>query len=701
MIRKLLVSSIAAATAIIAQSGSAQVGQRAIEEIEVISTTRRAESLGDINASVAVVSEEDLRRVSHTHYQEALARLPGVNISRNNGQESFIAIRSPVLTGPGACGSFLAMEQGIPLRSAGFCNVNEMFDANTENAERIEVIRGPSTAFYGSNALHGMVNTVLPAPEERMDFTVETGPRGFYRANAAIGFDNGNFKHMVLATGSSEEGWRDDSGADQQKLSWLYQYTTQGGIQLDGGFTRTNLNQETAGYVTGEDSYKDSQLRDTNPNPEAFRDNESFRIWTRASTELDNGWEVVFTPYFREANMNFMMHFLQGTPVEDTEHRSIGAQFASYRDLGDDANIAIGLDVESTEGKLSQFQGSAIPSGFLSRILPQGAHYDYEVDATQIAPFLHYQRYFGNGWDFTLGLRYERMEYDYDNQILNGRTKDNGESCTPACRYSRAADRDDDFADFSPKLGLRYQLNDQHNVQARISRGFRAPQATEMYRLEGSNPDEQAAAMDSVELDSFELAFEGYGSGWEYSVTGFYMEKENDIGRDSSRARVPNVDTKHRGVELAGAISLTDSVTLSGAYNFVDHTYENDLASPFIDDAFNEDGNDVDTAPNNFGNFRLNWQITPALSTELEWVSMGEYYVNPENSGKYDGHDVLNLRTNWDVNEDLRVSLRILNVTDEEYAERADWSIFLGENGDYRYFVGEPLRAFLSVNWSM
>jgi outer membrane receptor protein involved in Fe transport len=695
MVRKLLVGSIAAATAMMSYTaGAQQPGAQAVEEIIVTSTTRRAESLGDINASVAVLSEEELRQIAHTHYQEALARLPGVNISRNNGQESLIAIRSPVLTGPGACGSFLTAEQGIPLRAAGFCNVNEMFDSNTENAERIEVIRGPATAFYGSNALHGMINTVLPDPEERLDVTLEAGPWGSYRAGVVAGFDSGNFKHMFLATGENSEGWQDDSGVDQQKLSWLYQYQTAGGYQLDGGFTRTNLNQETGGYVVGTDAYKDSSLRDTNPNPEAYRDNASFRIWTRVSRELDNDWEVVFTPYFREVNLNFIQHFLPGDPTEDSEHRSLGFQFASYKDFSDNSFLALGLDMESTDGNLFQFQENPTQgSAFLRNTIPQGAHYDYEVEAFQIAPFIHYQYYVSEQLDLSLGLRWERMDYEYDNLMLDGRTKDNGEACGfGGCRYSRPADRDDDFDNVSPKLGVRYRFSDQYNVQARIQRGFRAPQATEMYRLQGANPDIQVARLDSVELDSFELAFEGIGDGWEYSITGYYMEKENEIGTDSSRAKVTDNETEHKGIELAGALTLTDNLTLLGTYNIADHTYEKDFITGEA-----VEGNDVDTAPNNFGNFRLNWQITPAVSTELEWVNMGEYYTNPENTADYDGHDIFNLRTNWAVNEDLNVSLRILNLTDEEYAERADWTTFGGD----RYFIGQPLRAFLSFTYSL
>ena len=700
MMRKLLVVSIAAATSTIALPGNAQTGIRNIEEIEVFSTTRRTESLGDINASVAVLSEEELRQIAHTHFQEAANRLPGVNISRNSGQESLTAIRSPVLTGAGACGSFLLAEQGIPLRSAGFCNVNEMFDSHTENASRIEVIRGPGSAFYGSNAIHGMINVVLPQPEERMEIGLEAGPWGFYRANAIVGFDNGDFKHMVLASGTSGDGFQDDSGVDQQKLSWVYQYTTAGGWNLDGGFTRTNLNQETGGYVYYDGfpgvedgtagAYKDDDVRDTNLNPEAYRDNESLRVWTRFSKELDNDWEVVFTPYFREANLNFIMHFLPGTPTEDNEHRSLGAQFASYKTLDANSTLAVGLDVESTTGRLYQFQENAIGGGFLARILPQGAHYDYEVDAFQIAPFAHYQRYFDNGWDISLGLRYEQMDYEYDNLMIDGRTDQNGVACPSQCRYSRPSDRDDDFGNWSPKFGVRYQINDRHNVQARVQRGFRAPQATELYRLQ---VNQTVADLDSVELDSYELALQGGADRWEYSITGFFMNKDNEIIQDSSRANVNDVETEHKGVELAGSYQLSDTLLLSGAYNIARHTYENDLNGG----ALQVKGNDVDTAPRRFGNLRLSWQATSAITTELEWVNMGKYYTRPENTTEYEGHDLFNLRTNWNVNPDLRVALNILNVFDEDYAERADWTTFNGN----RYFVGQPVRAFLSVNWSM
>ena len=686
--RKALVTGIALASAMTTFPVLAQSGQEAIQEIQVISNSRRSEGLADINASVSVLGQQELDLVSHTHYQEILNRLPGVNISRNNGQESLISIRSPVLAGAGACGAFLTAENGIPLRSNGFCNVNEMFDAHTENAASIEVVRGPGSAFWGSNAMHGMINTVLPEPGEAGQVTLEAGPEGSLRVKGRFGNDYGNFKQILLVTGIDEEGYRDDSGVDQQKLSWLYNYTTANGARLDGGFTFSNLNQETAGYVVGLKAYE-GRLRDTNPNPEAYRDSKNTRVWTSFSQTL-NDWDIVVTPYFREANMNFIQHFLPGLPIEDSEHRSLGVQTAAYRVLANNATLSVGIDLETTDGKLKQFQPKpTVGTAFVRNTVPQGKHYDYEVAARQSAGFINYEQALSENWALSLGLRLERTAYDYDNLMLNGRTRDNGVACASGgCRYNRPADRDDGFTELSPKIGLSYELNDNHSLQIRVQHGFRAPQATELYRLQNN---QTVADLDSVEVDSFEIAFVGAADNWNYSATAYTMDKENEIITDSARINLNGVHTEHRGLEVAVGYDISETLSVGGALNLAKHEVQNSQDS----NGAALKGNDVDGAPDIFGNAHLQWRPTSQFLAELEWANMGDYYTNPENTASYGGHDLLNLRAQYQINEALDLSVNVLNLTDEEYAERADWTSFTGD----RYFPGEPARAFVAVTW--
>ena len=82
---------------LISTSSFAQNGLQAIEEITITSNSRQSEGMADINAAVSVIARDELTAIAHTHAQEALNRLPGVSIHRNNGRESLTATRSPVL----------------------------------------------------------------------------------------------------------------------------------------------------------------------------------------------------------------------------------------------------------------------------------------------------------------------------------------------------------------------------------------------------------------------------------------------------------------------------------------------------------------------------------------------------------------------------------------------------------------------------
>ena len=685
MLRTLLYTGIATSLTLIANSASAQQAADGIEEITVTSNSRKSEGLADINAAVSVIGEEELRSIGHTHLQETLNRLPGVSIHRNNGQESLTAIRSPVLTGAGACGAFLVAENGIPVRSSGFCNVNEMFDLHAENAASVEVVRGPGSAFWGSNAVHGLVNVVLPKAGDARQVTLEQGPRGSQRIKAQLGQDQGNFKQLLLVNGTSEEGYRDESGFDQQKLTYLYNYTTSNGWELDGGITHINLNQETAGFVTGFESYKGAS-RTGNPNPEAYRDSKNTRAWT-TFTNTFGDWDVVLTPYVRDIDMNFIQHFLPGQPVEETEHQSIGFQSVAFTDLNNGAELAVGVDAEVTDGSLVQTQPNpTIGSFFLRNSIPQGKHYDYQVDVEQVAAFVSYEQSFQSGWDLSLGLRVEDTNYEYDNRMIDGRTDEFGVACRFGCRYNRPADRSDSFTNISPKLGLSYALNDSHSLQFRAQRGFRAPQASEMYRLQN---DQNIADLDSVELDSYEVEFKGAGEGWAYSAGYYFMDKQNEIVTNSDRVNLNNSHTQHTGLEFTLGLDITETLALAAVYNFAEHTYENSELSGGID----IQGNNVDTAPRQFGNLRLRWTPSERITSELELVSMGEYYTNPENTASYSGHNLLNLRTQFAVNDSVQIYANILNLDNREYAERADWTSFT----DDRYFPGEPRRAFIGI----
>ncbi|RLA00688.1 MAG: TonB-dependent receptor, partial [Gammaproteobacteria bacterium] len=281
-----------------------------------------------------------------------------------------------------------------------------------------------------------------------------------------------------------------------------------------------------------------------------------------------------------------------------------------------------------------------------------------------------------------------------DNQMLDGRTREDGTSCGfGGCRYSRPADRKDSFENWSPKLGLSYQMSgskprENSLLFVNIARGFRAPQATELYRLQRQ---QTSADLESVQLDSYEAGFRFQSGLLNYELAYYQMYKDNVIYRDSSYFNLSNGKTDHQGLEIRVDYAINNALNLSVNGSFAQHQYANDQLIAGV----NINGNYVDTAPRHFGAAQLNWAITDALLVELEWLHQGSYYMDAENLHRYQGHDLINLRADWQLGPQWSVNVRINNVTDVAYAERADYTSFTEE----RYFPGMPLSLFLGVQW--
>ena len=668
-------------------------GAQEMSDIERIETTS-SRIQGKVNASgyaVSSVSEETLSLLSFQHIQESLNYIAGAGVQRGNGQEYLPALRSPVLTGAGACGGILAAEDGIPLRAAGFCNINELFEAHGEMAQRIDVIKGPASALYGSNAIHGVINVITPDTTQGDGILgVDYGSYGFHRVKLQEGKDFGGSGVGIAASLTRDTGYRDDEGVDQEKVSLRHRLEWDNTV-ITSGMTYTHLDQETAGYIEGFESYKDTQIARSNPNPEAFRNARSFRLWSKFDTTFEGGHALSVTPYMRNQDMRFRMHFLPGKPLEENAQKGVGVLSQFNYVVNDRISLDVGVDAEYTEGELTQSQqGSTEGSAFLVETIPAGKHYDYDVDATLLAPFfaLNWQ---DDKWAIQLGGRFETMRYDYVNNMNTGRVRENGTECGfGGCRYSRPADSENDYNNFSPKLSLRYQLSPQIQLFGGVARGYRAPQATELYRLQRA---QTVTELESVTADNVELGITGSLLSGGYTLSFYSLEKDNVIYRDSDFFNVSNGETWHRGVELTFDQQLSDVLRVDFAGTYARHTYEHSQLSGEQDIK----GNDIDTAPKVLFNTRLSYDVTEEIQAQLEWQHVSGYYTDAENLNEYDGHDLVHGRISWDVTNSITLYARINNMLDTEYAERADYTSFSGP----RYFPGRPRNFMLSASFML
>jgi len=650
--------------------------------IEVISARQKV--MLSVENSLGTADGEEIRFEAPKHPNEIFDRIPGAWISRGSGQEHLTAIRSPVLTGAGACGAFMVLEDEIPTRPSGFCNVNQLFEVNTAQAAQIWVLRGPGTVTYGSNALHGAIDILTPGPSTHgfSEYAFEAGTDDYYRGRIAASGQNIAIQANYVDSGS----FRDD----EHFKHGLFNFQADHNVNQANGrtsFAYADLDQDTAGFILGINSFKNDTLRKQNLNPDAFRNAWAARLSSRWDWQTAKDHEIELIPYARSSRMEFLQHFLPGTPLEDNGQDSAGLLF-SWSTL---ESLSAGVDMEWAEGTLVEYQKDAIEDGsdFLKETRPQGYHYDYEVSATTLAAWLQWQHAINESLEMSAGLRGEHLAYDYNNRMLNGNTRDDGSECGfGGCLYTRPADRSDSFTNLSPELGLSVNLNTHQTLYLRAARGYRAPQATELYRLQKG---QAVADLDPETLDSIEVGIRGFTEKFSYELTAYIMQKDNFIFRDANGFNVSDGKTRHAGLESLLYWQLTNNLAIDANLSWAKHEYD-----------FNRDlgrgeiilkGNEIDTAPEWLGAIRLNWQPSNQHALEVEWVYQGDYFLDAANAHHYGGHSLLNLR-GWQriADSNHTVSLRLSNLADVRYAERADYAF-----GNYRYFPGAGRRV--SIEW--
>ncbi len=660
-----------------------------IDEV-VVTSQRRAQTLISHAGNIERLGTDQLGRVQHQHMHELLSRVAGVWVSRGSGQEHLTAIRSPVLTGAGACGAFLFLEDGIPIRPAGFCNANQLFEINTEQARSIEVIRGPGNALYGSNALHGIINVLMPSPSARSlaNFGMEIGANDFLRVRAELpASDESPFLAAFIL--ADDGGFREESGYRQGKAHFKFETQLFGG-DFVAALSLSDLDQETAGFIPGQDAYKDPALNRQNLNPEAFRDADSQRLYGLWSRSV-GGTTIDIRPYVRRSDMRFLQHFLPGQPLEENAHVSVGIlSAAGIRTAW--GEIIAGIDLEWSDVFLRETQfGETAGSDFLRETRPEGKHYDYDVTSIAIAPYLQSEIQISTRMLISAGLRAEFVQYRYNNRMLSGNTRDDGSTCGfGGCLYTRPADRRDDFTNFAPKLAASFAIKENVHLYTAIARGFRAPQMTELYRLQNG---QQVSDLDSEQIDSVEVGLRVSGDTIYVDTAAYAMKKSNSVIRDANGFSVNSARSRHAGIEATLNWQLHAKWRLRIDASYARHQYDFDLLAARGENFVA--GRDVDTAPRWLGSAELLFDASDMLDLSAQWTMIGDYYLDAENRFEYPGHSLLNLRGFLALSRQMGIGVRINNVSNAAIADRADFAF-----GNYRYFPGRGRELFVEFIYS-
>ena len=132
----------------------------------VVTATRIEEKVSEQASSVSVVTREEIELSGSVLVGDALQGLPGVDVQRKGspGNMENIKIRG------GLASHTLVLIDGFPVNSPAIDGAYDVSTLPTGRFDRIEVVRGPQSALYGSNAMSGVVNFLPPRPEGPVRF---------------------------------------------------------------------------------------------------------------------------------------------------------------------------------------------------------------------------------------------------------------------------------------------------------------------------------------------------------------------------------------------------------------------------------------------------------------------------------------------------------------------------------------------------
>ena len=284
--------------------------------------------------------------------------MPGVYVSNFGGEGHATAIRQPITTKA----VYAYLEDGVPIRSTGFFNHNALYEINLPQAGRIEVIRGPGSAVYGSDAIGGVVNSFTrdPATRPEAEIFVEGGSSTYLRALGTASGTMGRNGFRADVNVTDADGWRRQTPYERQTgtLRWDYRLSEQSRLKTVATFAHIDQPGDGGSDLTRQDYESVPELTYT---PIAFRRVRAARLSSELQVQHDL-WSFGATLYGRYNVLELLPSWqLSFDPqVWDSRHRSVGLLTRWRRTvLPLASNLSAGVDLEYSPG--SRLETQIIP----------------------------------------------------------------------------------------------------------------------------------------------------------------------------------------------------------------------------------------------------------------------------------------------------------------------------------------------------
>ncbi len=594
--------------------------QEAVElEKTVVTATMTEKKIEEAPGTIEVISEQEILEMNAETVAEALEEASNLLVVTAEGKQ-----KAPRIRGMESIHSLVLID-GRRLTS-GFKGLVDLEHIPVDMIARIEVVRGPASALYGSDALGGVINIITKRPPEQlsMGVTGQYGQRTYSdqhdeRGRAFIGNSWGRFG-FLLAGGLQEKDDYDRDGVAPNDGDDISLRSLKGRFSFD-------IN-DAHGLLAGfENIYKND-------------------IGLRYMKQLDREWDHVDerTNYFLQYNGNISPLFklmLRANHSGQKNHTTLDPPTSTV----DEEEKS---DLDQLEGRITGIIGKHLltfGTEYRDTGLEEGSGIEHGVENLSF---------------------YAQDEY----QILDP-------------LYLVFGVRFDDHSEFgaewTPRTSLIYNLFDNLRLKASYGMGFRAPSISELfttsYRRQGKSIYEPNQDLDPETSKSYEIGLEGEYKRFQGRIMAFKNEIEDlidavyykSVGAGKKTEyyyRYQNIsEASISGVEFEWNLDMSHGFLLSGNLAYL-NTEDEDT------------GMELEGRPDFKGSVKLGYNYLPlGIHTNIRVNYIGERYYA---SGDKDDLTLMNYYFSKKLSDNVKMFAGVDNIFNSGEDEGREPTLFYG-----------------------
>lgn len=686
---------------------TAQVTQAVTDVVDstpvmVITASRQGTALKSTPAAISVLGTAHIAQKRATFVGQLLDQVAGVHVTDLGNEQHNMSIRQPLSYGA----LYQYLEDGVSIRPVGLFNHNALYEMNLAGIAGIEVLRGPASSVYGSNAVAGTVNFLTRTPSDTP--TAEVGllsnTEGFNRLDVAASntFDTTlGQQGLRLSAYASQRGdsWQQHAEGEKQGITLRHDWTVSPATTLKNLLTYNHLDTDMIGTATPSQYVSNARGRSN----QTFTDRQvtATRLSSQLSHRWDSGSTSQATLYYRDNQTDQNPSYLIfNTSPTTASGRTTQVGFASY---GTDVQhssqwqtawgqvkwlAGVSIDHTPMTGREVNLAIQRDSTGRYVSYTTGSVRRDYAVDINSQAVYSQLEWAPRPHLHWVAGARADWVGYDYSNHL------------TPS-NSTGAPSGSKNYQHVSPKLGAIWNITPQLDGYVSAAQGFVPPEVSSQYGGSLVAPNLTDAIFNNVETgfryQSDDRRVQAELSVYRLTGKNEQLSYATQVGKSEPRNAGR---TRHQGVELGGRwlipAAYQQSLRVSAA--LAQHTYQDYPVASTLNYA----GKTMQSAPDVLAN--LEYQIKPmqGLTLSAEASHVGPYWMDNANTVRYQGHTLLHLRANYRV-QAYELYSQILNATDQRYADIAA-STYNGvgsRNADSQdtYTVGAPRTYVLGLRY--